>query len=275
MLATRILSLQTVPIQIADHPPVYMDLRDWGSHFWLKGSPWSVSPREEEEQWVFQQFVLPGQCVYDIGANVGMHTALLSSLVGPAGHVYAFEPNPRLEPGLLRTIGGMTNATLFRFALSDQAGEAELFVAEEDHSLTSLANWTGRANTAREVCEMITLDSLAEARGLRRPDFIKCDVEGAELNVFRGAMKILNTIDAPLILFEADANTAKGFGRPISATKDFLADLSEPDYHFFTAENHRLKEVEELDPVHSNVIAIPRASIAPIKDRLGPRVFPS
>ena len=134
LLARRIKSLQTVPIQISDLPPVYMDLRNWDAHDWLSGSPWTVSPQEEEEQWILQRFVLPGDVVYDIGANIGMHTALFSSLVGSAGHVYAFEPNPNLQPGLLRTIGGMKNGTFFPVALSDQAGQAQLFVTEEDHS---------------------------------------------------------------------------------------------------------------------------------------------
>ena len=116
-------------------------------------------------------------------------------------------------------------------------------------------------------CEMIPLDRLAETRGLPAPNFIKCDVEGAELNVFQGAIKLLNRINAPVIMFEANVHTAKGFGRSISASRDFLAGLSEPGYHFFTSEDQKLVKVEEWNPVHGNVIAVPCALLGLVKDR--------
>jgi FkbM family methyltransferase len=261
-LAIRLKSLQCIPIRIADWPPVYMDLRDWGTHDWLRRSPWPASPREVEEQLVMRRFVREGNCVYDIGANIGLHTALLSTLAGTTGHVYAFEPNPALATCLSATIDGMRNARLFTVALSCEEGEATLFVTEEDHSLSSLADWTsGREQRpARGVqCRIRPLDVVVKENNLLRPDFIKCDVEGAELRVFQGASTILNSVHAPVVLFEANLETAGGFGLPIAAAKEFLASLPLPEYQFFrTGDTGRLAPVLQMDPVHSNILAIPR-----------------
>ena len=98
----------------------------------------------------------------DIGANIGLHTALLSRLVGPHGAVHVFEPNAALLPGLRRTVRAIPNATLYPYALSDEKGPSTLFVSP-DHLKTSLANWTnptsdGVAQAAS--CERRRLDDL-------------------------------------------------------------------------------------------------------------------
>jgi FkbM family methyltransferase len=190
-----------------------------------------------------------------------MHAVLVSHLVGPTGHVYAFEPNAALVPALTHTVNAMENGTLYAVALSDRTGEAQLFVTTEDHRMTSLTYWTeGRFIANPVLCKLNTLDILVEVEKLPLPNFIKCDVEGAELDVFRGALKTLDRVDAPLILFEANVYTARGFGHSISAALDFLAGLTQPEYHFFQADSktHRMEELEEPDPVHSNILAVPR-----------------
>lgn len=261
-LANHFLALQAVPIEIANQKPVFMDLREWDAHVWLKHSPWPSSPREEEEQEVFRMLVSEGQVVYDVGANIGMHTTLLASLVGSSGHVYAFEPNPAMVRLLRHTLDGLQNAELFPVALSDRSGEAKLFIPE-DSSLGSLANWTeGRFKTEEQICNLSTLDELAGIEGLRQPDFIKCDVEGAELDVFLGAKALLNRPDGPTVLFESNVHTSKGFGRPISAARDFLASLERADFQFFKLQDNALVPLLDLDPVHSNSIAIPRRRCA-------------
>jgi len=249
-----------VPIQIADWPSVYMDLRDWGAQGWFQNSPWSHSPREPDEQAVIRRFVRAGDVVCDIGANVGLHTALFSSIVGPSGEVYAFEPSPRVIPALTRTIQGMDHTRLFLIALSDEDGDAELFVPEGGNNMNaSLAFWTDQAGEVTRVrCVRRALDSLMKTERLRPPSFIKCDVEGGELKVFQGATGILNQRDAPVVLFEANVYASKGFGVGVSAARDFLAALPEPNYTFFTvAEAGRLVHTEQLHPVNSNVVAIP------------------
>lgn len=201
LLARKLKSLQAVPVIIADRAPLYVDLRRGSAHDLLKGSPWKRAPYEAHEQDVMSRVVMPGDVAFDIGANIGLHTVLLSQLVGGHGKVCAFEPNAEMLPTLRRTVEGLGNATLFAYALADKTAESDLFVPE-DASMASLADWTdGRLpDKARKLtCEQRRLDDLIVSGVVPQPDFIKCDVEGAELMVFRGAREALNRVDAPIV----------------------------------------------------------------------------
>lgn len=169
---------ESLPIAIENSPPVYIDMlhpnwqaRELFSH--NESIPWNYERHVSE---TLRQLLRSGDVVYDIGANIGLHTILLHKL---GAKVFAFEPNPALIPNLQRTIRALPSAQLLPVALSDQSGTATLFVPV-DHDMASLGNW--REETERRQCSMTTLDAL----DLPRPDLIKCDVEGAELRVFRG-----------------------------------------------------------------------------------------
>jgi FkbM family methyltransferase len=273
ILARRLKSLQEVPIQIADWPPIYVDLRLMNSHYWFLGTPFETSPIEIDEQMVMRRFVSEGDVVFDIGANLGVHTALLSQLAGPSGRVFAFEPNPELHPTLELTIDGMPNATLCRYALSDEDGQATFFVPR-DHAMGSLSDWTAM-EPMTELRERLALgkaraipvpqhriDDLITRAVLPRPDFIKCDVEGAELKVFRGARETLDRIDAPVILFEAGPESAGGFGLAMTDAADFLAALPRPGYRLFEiGSGGALRSVQpcDLKKQNQNVLAVPGA----------------
>ena len=67
--------------------------------------------------------------VFDIGAHVGFYTLLSSILVGPNGHVYAFEPLPRNLKYLKEhlRINKITNVHVFELAVSNLSGEGQFF----------------------------------------------------------------------------------------------------------------------------------------------------
>jgi FkbM family methyltransferase len=252
--------LQIVPIQIEDWAPVYMDLRQPNAVAWLRGSPWESSPREDEEQAVMRCIVRPGDVVFDIGANIGLHTALLSRLVGRHGKVYAFEPNLEIIPLLGRTLGAMPNATLVPVALSDRVADSVLYVPGLSEA-GSLADWTAGqyGDTHKVRCEERTLDSLIHSGSLPTPHFIKCDVEGGELKVFQGGRNCLDAADAPIVLFEANVYTSRGFSLNVSAAKAFLESLERASFKFYSVgAGGELAVASDLHPVHSNVLAVPR-----------------
>ncbi len=194
------------------------------------------------------RFVTLGQVVFDVGANVGLHTAYLSRLVGPEGKVFAFEPNPALKQGLSRTCKSLGNAHLFSLALSNECGQRPLYVPA-DHTMASLRKWQPAAEIQ---CKVSTLDSL----NLPQPSFIKCDVEGAELNVFQGARCILDRPDAPIVLFEVNQHNVAAFGRGVTAAIEFLQGLR-TDYQFFeiAEEDGAMSPLGKLSC--TNVLAIP------------------
>ena len=250
-LAEHFKALQSVPVHFLDRPPVYVDLRGGRAHEWLKGSPWTSSPDEPAEQESVKGLIKPGDVVLDIGANLGLYTTLFSRLVGPSGQVHSFEPNTQLLPLLKDTVRSLNNVTLYPFGLSDCAGESVLYVPN-DHTFGSLANYTkdldhkeqiGLSDAEEINCKLTTLDALSPSV-IPYPNLIKCDVEGAELLVFKGARNMLNRRDAPVILFEALEQCNVAFGYSRLGVVDFLRSLSEPGYQF-----------SDLD--QKNILAIP------------------
>lgn len=272
-LARTVKSLREVKINIADWPPIYMSMRYVNAHPWFLGTPFERSPYEVNEQMVMRRLVHPGAIVFDVGANQGVHTVLLSQLVGPQGLVVAFEPNVELLPMLKRTLDGLSNTKLFPCALSDQNVESMLFVPD-DHSMASLADWTkdrqagflsrmfGFGGMHTVSCQQRRLDELLSKDQIPPPDFIKCDVEGAELMVFKGGSETLNRVAAPIILFEAGVESAGGFDLRLTEAADFLAGLSEPGYRFLELlENGGLKPISQADfkARNQNIVAVPKA----------------
>jgi FkbM family methyltransferase len=252
-LSHRLGSLQNVPIKI-DGGTLYADLRISAARGIL------AQPRcQSGEDRVMRAFVRRGDTVYDVGAHFGFYTLLLADLVGDSGRVCGFEPNPELLPSLGRTLSEKSNVDLFEVALSDSIGTINLFVPE-DASMASLSDWTkGLAGDVHTVsCEMLTIDHLVEAKKLPVPQFIKCDVEGAELSVFRGGMKTLDRVDAPVVLFEVNTAAANAAGTTPDEYFEFFESLHTPDYTFFEVFRDGIKVLESRSIKYSNVVAVPR-----------------
>ncbi len=170
-----------------------------------------VAGREfhEVEMNVLGSMIAPGDSVADIGANVGAYTWQLSSLVGASGKVHAFEP-VSLNYDILQTVvrkGRLANVQLYGVALGSVQEEREMAVPD-------LGGFTGYywAHLAKpgehgEKVTVATLDGLWRAKTIQQLDFIKCDVEGFELEVIRGARAVLDA-QHPAWLLEVSRDTS-------------------------------------------------------------------
>lgn len=252
LLSKNIPSLQCVPIEI-EGGVLYADLRI-GSARGILASPSS----ESGENNVITQYVREADTVFDIGAHLGFYSLQLAKSVGPMGRVYVFEPNLELLPSLRKTLDGRANVKLFEVGLSDKEGELDLFVPE-DASMASLIDWTeGDAGPVHKIrCKLKVLDEMVAAGEIEKPNFIKCDVEGAELSVFSGAKKILNRSDAPIVLFELNRKAAASFGRKNEDYLTFFESLELPQYEFFEVFAHGLSRLQNWDVAFANVLAVP------------------
>ncbi|HXA16776.1 MAG TPA: FkbM family methyltransferase [Thermoanaerobaculia bacterium] len=168
-------------------------LRGWR---WIAGSSTNgcwLGTYERNTQRLFREQVHPGAVVFDIGANVGFFTLLASKLVGPAGHVHAFEPLPRnlyyLEQHV--RLNEASNITVQSLAITSTTGTARFGDGENTSQ--------GRLSNAGEI-QVLTasLDDLIANGRIPRPDFIKMDIEGAEGEALRGAARLL--AGSPLIV---------------------------------------------------------------------------
>ncbi len=163
---------------------------------------------EPEVQEALAELIKPGQTVYDVGANIGFFTILCSRLVGPQGRVYAFEPIPQNLATLRHnvTLNAFSNVTIVEKALSSSTGTAEMFVSPWSafHSL-NVEGATKQDNHGPQAGEItvqtVTLDEFVQGEGVRAPDLVKIDVEGAELIVLAGMGETLSSVK-PLLLCE-------------------------------------------------------------------------
>ncbi|HLY90434.1 MAG TPA: FkbM family methyltransferase [Acetobacteraceae bacterium] len=140
--------------------------------------------------------------VYDIGANVGYLTLVFSSLVGPSGHVAAFEPDPRTRRLLQQNIcnNGAKNVRLYPYVVSDRNGIVN-FATFEYSLVNHIATERTPADATVLSVQATSLDELVYGCNLLAPSVIKVDVEGAEERVLRGSSRILQRIK-PVVIVE-------------------------------------------------------------------------
>jgi len=162
---------------------------------------------EHENVHILRSLVRPHSTMFDVGANIGLMAIPVLQCI-PHSRVVSFEPSANVLPYLRRTIAGSPFGQ--RWALVEKAmgageGASTFFLSSQAESLYDGFRNTGRASAAQSVVVSVgTLD--AEWRTLERPDVsvIKCDVEGAELDVLYGARECL-TVTKAAVLFELNA----------------------------------------------------------------------
>lgn len=145
---------------------------------------------------LLDNFITPDSVIYDIGANIGVHTVAFAE---KGKHVYAFEPN-KLNYKLLKlnTID-YDNVSLYETAISKDAGITHI----EEFSLTNIGNYGEcRIVDDGQECTKISIDELVRAKELQPPSLIKIDVEGHEWEVFQGMSETVKT-HMPIVFYEA------------------------------------------------------------------------
>jgi len=144
---------------------------------------------------LMKQRIRPGSVAFDIGAQAGYHTLLASVCVGPSGRVYAFEPLPRNLDYLsaLVDLHRLKNVVVVDAAVSDFHGSATF-----DAGTSPVAGRLSTSGSIRVRC--VQLDEEVQTGRLPPPDFLKIDVEGAEMKLLTGARNILEQYKPEIVL---------------------------------------------------------------------------
>lgn len=161
----------------------------------------------------------------DIGANIGTHSIYLSSLFN---NVYAFEPQRRIFKilKLNKKLNKCNNLKLFNNGL----GEGEYTIKMQCYDKNKKKNMGGIGIVEKNGCEKINVKKL-DSYKFKDIGLIKIDVEGYELNVFKGGIKTLKKWK-PIILFEEHNINSKVFKflrslnyeiRKLSIANDYIA----------------------------------------------------
>lgn len=218
---------------------------------YLAGYKWKRSHKYLSSNWIGTYEMAVQECLvrelklgnvfYDVGANTGFFSLLGSKCVGAKGCVFAFEPLPENIKATKNQfeVNQVSNCMLAEVALSDHNGEIELFEGGDTSTATLKARTNANGNS--HIVKTITLNEFAKTA--RLPDFIKMDIEGAEILVLQKADEILSGANPPKLLIEFHSEDLKRQGQSL---------LSKYGYRFFTLDG----KMVDSGPLPHHVLAV-------------------
>jgi FkbM family methyltransferase len=146
--------------------------------------------------------VQAGEHALDVGANVGWFSLCLAH---HGAYVYAFEPLDSHVAALRENIslnGLAKRIEVVQTAVGAEPGTLVLYTFPGTSTDHATATRMGRTDCVATPCEITSLDAWVNRSGVGRVSLLKVDVEGHELEVFRGAAHLLGNESAPLVAFE-------------------------------------------------------------------------
>lgn len=196
-------------------------------------------PKSAEQELSYLDRIVPeGAVTVDVGANCGLYTRKLARL---SRQVYAFEPSHQMADLLRRT--SASNVSVHEIALSDQTGNAELFIPQDGHEMVyGLASLEPAVGASSKAVASVNVPT-ARLDTIVRQDvaFVKIDVEGHELNVLRGAVELLEH-SQPIFLVEAEDR------HRLQATRSIFEFFEDRSYRGFFLNEGRAFSIDQFSP---------------------------
>ena len=226
---------------------------------------------EVDETQLCENLLREGDVAIDGGANIGLYSLLFSRLVGEAGRVVAFEPDPTNAERLRRNLAlnELSRVEVQEVALWRECGRKTLHRFEPAfgpwHSLGApeLADPFRQGHVVVPVSEIEvevkTLDAFCRDAGIEHVRLLKLDLEGAEPDALAGASKLLERSAIDVVLFVVSAPQLAALGHPTSAAVEILAEYGYLSWDI--RENGVIGERADTVPERwGNLIALPPGS---------------
>jgi FkbM family methyltransferase len=141
----------------------------------------------------------PGDVIIDVGGGIGLDTVVFSRAVGERGRVLSIEAHPETFRLLEKTAqwNHLSNVTLCHSAVVDKARPVFL-EDKEDHEVNTVSlEWTPGRRT--ETIDGMTLDDLCQRHGIHQVNFLKMNIEGAEVLALEGMKQMITRTQAVCI----------------------------------------------------------------------------
>jgi FkbM family methyltransferase len=166
--------------------------------------------REKNELARFKEFINKADYVLEIGGHIGYVTQIFEDLVGKDGRVFVAEPTAFTRIFLKKNV--LPSTKILPLAVSNIEGQMDFyteefggftnsliseFTSESDKNLSVSQNRNSSKIIKNQV-DVSTIDLICKEHEFK-PNFIKIDVEGAELRVLQGATSTLNTTTALMV----------------------------------------------------------------------------
>lgn len=198
---------------------------------------------ELEDSEMLYKLVSDKDVIFDIGANIGWYSNHLSKKL-PSASIYSFEPIPETYAQLKRNTenNNASNIVLNNFAFSDTISKLTFFYSPTITGASSSVNITENSGMVKLECQANTIDNYMAENGIAQLDFIKCDVEGAELMVYKGGKDTFEK-HKPIIFTEMLRKWAAKFNYH---PNDIIAFFGQFGYNCYTAHDGKLRPVKEV-----------------------------
>jgi FkbM family methyltransferase len=182
---------------------IWIELNPRTGQNYLKGNA------EPAVQAVLEKHLRPGMVFYDLGANIGLFSMLAARFVEETGRVFSFEPDPEIAGRLRRNVArnNFINISVVQAGIWSASGNLNFIAADSsspDRGIGKFVVEGDRSETLGTPTPCVSLDDFIQTAP--PPDAIKCDIEGAEVEAFRGAEKLLKT-SRPWIICEMHSET--------------------------------------------------------------------
>lgn len=177
-----------------------------------------------------------GMTTFDCGANFGWYTTLMAKCVGESGHVHSFEPVSSVYQYLEKNISlnSLKNCvTLNNKALADENAEKIMQIPLRSGTGTAFSSFVKQTwgKFIEVPVQTLTLDAYIKERGISSVDFIKSDVEGAEMLVLMGMKGMLDGGARPLLMLEIVDKTLNKYGYQRRDVFEYLGNYGYSSYY--------------------------------------------
>lgn len=198
---------------------------------------------EKEDSEMLYNLINDGDTVFDIGANIGWYSYHLAKKF-PEAKIYAFEPIPETFSQFKRNaeLNQSKNVFLNNLAFSDKKGKLTFFYSPVISGASSSVNITEDDSMVTLECEADTIDHFMQEQQITNLDFIKCDVEGAELFVYKGAINTLKK-QKPVVFTEMLRKWSAKFNYH---PNDIITLFKQLGYNCYVVTNSKLGLIEEV-----------------------------
>lgn len=185
---------------------------------------------ERETVEVIKRLIKPGMTALDVGAHIGYYTRIFANFVGTSGRVIAFEPHPETFRLLIRNTARFRNVNALNVAAADKEAILTLHDSQLEtgmsglHDLDEYREWTRhlsteftpRARLGYPVRSFAVrgqpVDQCLQDLGITSVDFIKMDIEGAEMKALKGMRRLLNASSNLVMVIEFNPRLLQAFG---------------------------------------------------------------
>lgn len=198
-----------------------------------------------EMEYLKDTLLRKGDRVFECGPHHGITTCHIAKSVGPEGHVTVFEPSPFNCEVIKKNLklNNIKNVDVINKAIGEKEGFANF-------SFVSNASIQKRGNGTYKV-EVTTIDSYAD----RKPNVLKIDVEGCDVEALIGAQKVLKTL--PKLEVEVHRDQLPHMGHTVQDVLDQI-DLDKYESTVFDAGKAIPLKSAKTFKGHSHLFAVPR-----------------